>query len=173
MKPLCAPSYNDVASSYWKSKLNGAISKPLVAIPKGHKVCPDSLRKREIPFQRNPKATVTVSSMIEAAWVIVFSQYLDVLVHGRNTPLPGIIDLIAPIMAAVPFRIRVDPAENTRTLLSKVQHDLSDMRPYEYLGFAKIGTLSPEAADAIQNAVRIHILPPLSGLQEDTEYSPR
>jgi len=43
-----------------------------------------------------------------------------------------------------------------------VQRDLSDMTPFEHIGFANIASLGEEMKVAYGNSIRINIAPPLS-----------
>jgi amino acid adenylation domain-containing protein len=174
IKPIIQDSYKSAAGAFWQSHLARTKSKPLIVVPEGHCVFPDSMFKRDFKLLKRHGSTVTTSTMIEVAWAIVFSRFiqqadvvLDVLRHGRNAPLPGVMDLIAPTITAVPFFIRVDPGEMTLDLLQRAQDQLSNMDAFEHMGFDNISKLSPEVALACKNSIRIHILPPLNDLQQD------
>ena len=174
IKPLIQDSYKNAARAFWQSHLAGTKSKPLIIVPEGHRAFPDSMWKRDFKLSKPKRAGVTTSTMIEVAWAIVFSRalgeedvVLDILRHGRNAPLPGVMDLTAPTITAVPFLIRVKPNEKSRILLQRAQDQLSDIDSFEHMGFNTISKLSPEFALACKNSIRIHILPPLSSLQQD------
>ncbi|MCJ1410507.1 hypothetical protein MMC19_004592 [Ptychographa xylographoides] len=159
----------NAASRYWQNHLAGAHSRPFILVPEGYRVNPDSLSKRHIPLSRSRKSNITISTVIEVAWAIVFSRILDcpdiifdILRAGRTTPVPDIDEMIAVTTCAVPLRIHVDPEQKTNELLTRIQHQLSDMTPYEHLGFNNIAQLSDEVRAACQNAIRINIAPPLS-----------
>jgi aryl carrier-like protein len=175
IKPLIQTAYKDAASSFWQSHLAGTKTKPLIVVPEGHRVFPDSMFKRDFKLSKRHGSTVTTSTMIEVAWAIVFSRamkeqdvVLDVLRHGRNAALPGVMELIAPTMTAVPFLIRANPDEKVQDVLQRAQDELSNMDSFEHMGFDNISKLNPEVALACKNSVRIHILPPLSDLQQDS-----
>ena len=175
VKSVTGDSYKVAATKFWQSHLAGTVSKPLWDVPEGYKLFPDSLLKREFVLPKPQGSSVTISTMIEVAWAIVFSRtlgeydvVLDILRHGRNNPLPGVMNLSAPTMAAVPFRLHVDPQRKIRELLLWAHNQLGNMTAFEHMGFANISNISAEITEACKNSVRIHILPPLGDLQEDS-----
>lgn len=100
IRPVIQDSYKSAAKAFWQSHLAGTKSKPLVVVPEGHRVFPDSMFKRDFKLSKRPESGVTTSTMIEVAWAIVISRaikeedvVLDILRHGRNAHLPGVMDL--------------------------------------------------------------------------------
>ena len=159
---------HSAASKFWQSQLAGAVSKPLFKIPEGHQIFPNSQWKREIRLLRSQGSSITISTMIEVAWALVFARTLgwedivfDILRAGRTAPVPGIEDMVAPTTTAVPLRVHIEPRQNTKDLLYSVQQQLSEMTPFEHLGFENIAKLSEEVSVACKHAIRINIAPPL------------
>ena len=158
----------DAASTFWQSQMAGTFSKPLFVVPDGHQIFPNTQWKREITLSKLQKSSITISTMIEVAWALVFSRalkcediILDILRAGRTIPLPGIEELIAPTTTAVPLRIHINPKTKTHTLLSHVQQQLNSITPFEHLGFSTISALNDEVTAACKNAIRINIAPPV------------
>lgn len=171
IKTLAAYDKN-AASSFWQSHLAGSVSKPLFLVPENHRICPDTQWKREIPLSRTQGSHITVSTMIEVAWAIVFSRtfehkdvILDILRAGRTSPVPGIEELIAPTTTAVPLHIHVDPHKKVHELLFQVQQQLSEMTAFEHIGFYNIAALSAETYMACKHSIRVNIAPPLDEKQ--------
>ncbi|MCJ1364193.1 hypothetical protein MMC16_003302 [Acarospora aff. strigata] len=160
------------ASMFWQSQLAGAVSKPLFVVPESHRICPDTQWKLEITLSRPQRSSITISTMIAVAWSLVFPRslscndvILDILRAGRTTPVPGIEDLVAPTTTAVPLRIHVDPHQKTNDLLFSIQQRLSEMTPFEHLGFENIANLTEEVNAACKHAIRVNIAPPLGDKQ--------
>ncbi|MCJ1390874.1 hypothetical protein MMC18_003735 [Xylographa bjoerkii] len=160
------------AHTFWQSHLADSVSEPLFHISPGHRIFPDSMLKRYITLSRTHRSTITISTMIEVAWALVFSRtlacddiVLDILRAGRTAPVLFIEDLVAPTTTAVPLRIHVDPQQTIYSLLAHVQQQLSAMTPFEQLGFAGIANMSAETRAACQHAIRINIAPPLADEQ--------
>jgi aryl carrier-like protein len=102
IRPLIQEAYKSAAKTFWKSYLAGTKSKPLIVVPEGHQTFADSMSKRDFKLLKRPESGVTTSTMIEVAWAIVISRaikeedvVLDILRHGRNAPLPGVMDLVS------------------------------------------------------------------------------
>lgn len=160
------------ASRFWQSQLAGVHSKPLFVVPENHRIFPDTQWKRKIKLLATQGSSITISTMIEVAWSIVFARtlgcidiVLDILRAGRTTPVPGIEDLVAPTCTALPLRIHVDPRQRIHDLLQSVQQQLSQMTPFEHRGFENIASLSEESASACKHSIRINIAPPLGDTQ--------
>ena len=161
------------AKDYWTAHVAGVETKPLLAIPEGHVVFPDSYYKRRIKLTKPQGSNITIGTMIEAAWAIVFQRILgtkdvmlDILRAGRTTPVPGVEELIAAITTACPFRVSLDPQQRIQNLLETIQTDLTDMTPFEHLGFFNIAALSPELTTACKNSIRVNIAPPVATNKE-------
>ena len=160
------------ASAFWQSQLAGVCSKPLFVVPEGHRIFPDTQWKRHIGLLAAQGSSITISTMIEVAWSIVFARslgcndvVLDILRAGRTSPVPGIEELVAPTCTALPLRIHVDPQQRTHDLLLSVQQQLSAMTPFEHRGFDNIASLSEEVALACRKSIRVNIAPPLGDTQ--------
>ncbi|KAJ5780658.1 AMP-dependent synthetase/ligase [Penicillium paradoxum] len=79
--------------------------------------------------------TITV---IRASWAILSARYMDsddvvfgAMVTGRQAPLLGLDRMIAPLINAVPIRVKLDFQESVDSLLAKIQQQSIDMISYE------------------------------------------
>ena len=118
----------NAASAFWQTQLAGPAPKPLFVVPEHHQIFPDTMWKRRIRLSMTQRSQITISTMIEVSWSLVFAQtlgchhvVLDILRAGRTTPIHGLENLIAPTTTAVPFRIHVDHHQRTQDLLLRVQ----------------------------------------------------
>lgn len=78
------------------------------------------------------------ASVIRAAWSILTARYTDTddvvfgtMVTGRQAPFPGIDRMIAPLINAVPVRVKFDSKKSVNRLLSGIQEQSIDMISYE------------------------------------------
>lgn len=76
--------------------------------------------------------------VIRAAWSILTARYTDTedvvfgaMVTGRQAPIPGIDRMIAPLINAVPVRVKFDPKKSVDCLLSSIQEQSVNMIAYE------------------------------------------
>lgn len=77
--------------------------------------------------------------VIRTAWSILAARYTDTddvvfgaMVTGRQGALPGIDRMIAPLINAVPVRVKFDPKQSLDDLLRSVQQQSIAMIPYEH-----------------------------------------
>ncbi|KAB5554579.1 hypothetical protein GE09DRAFT_1203703 [Coniochaeta sp. 2T2.1] len=92
------------------------------------------------------------SAVIRAAWAVLVAHYtrsddvlLGAMVSGRQVPLAGVDRTIAPLISAVPLRIRVDPKESVDKLLQYIQGQSIAMTAYEQTELLEIRRVSAEA----------------------------
>ena len=76
--------------------------------------------------------------VIRAAWSILTARYTDTddvvfgtLVTGRQGPLHGLDRMIAPLINAVPVRVKLDPQQDVDSFLNTIQQQSIDMIAYE------------------------------------------
>lgn len=79
------------------------------------------------------------------AWAITQAQYQNahdvafgVTVSGRSAPLPGIQEMTGPILATVPFRLRMSVDDTLSALLDATQERRLAASAYEHLGLQNI-----------------------------------
>ena len=76
--------------------------------------------------------------VIRAAWSILTARCTDTddvvfgtMVTGRQGPLQGLDRIIAPLINAVPVRVKLDPEQNVDSFLNALQQQSIDMIAYE------------------------------------------
>ncbi|KAK2042429.1 hypothetical protein LZ31DRAFT_632713 [Colletotrichum somersetense] len=113
-------------ANFWKKKLLGSVVTNLVTWPAGHEPVTDATVSfvSEQPFcftwpgqtyepdSAKTMATVTSATLAQTAWAILMGAYANtddvlfgVVTSGRDTPVPGVIDMAGPTMAIVPSRV--------------------------------------------------------------------
>lgn len=87
----------------------------------------------------------TAGTLIQAAWAILAGAYAatdDVLfatiTSGRDTPIPGIVDMQGPTMAVLPCRIHIGRDESVCELLERVARDAQATLLYQDAGLLRI-----------------------------------
>lgn len=85
-----------------------------------------------------PSVIVNATLVIRAAWSILTARYTDTddvvfgaLVTGRQGPLQGLDRMIAPLINAVPVRVKLDPEQDVESFLNSIQQQSIDMIAYE------------------------------------------
>jgi amino acid adenylation domain-containing protein/non-ribosomal peptide synthase protein (TIGR01720 family) len=155
------------ASAFWRSQLEGADPAAFPpSLPSSYQPLANSLLERQIAFPRNSKSTSTTSTLIRAAWALLISAYAgshpDVVfgasVTGRSAPLDGVLGLVGPTLATVPFRVALDWKESVKALLDRVQMQSFAMLEFEQYGLQNIKKSAPTAAAAcdFQSLLVVH-----------------
>ncbi|GAA0554667.1 non-ribosomal peptide synthetase [Paractinoplanes ferrugineus] len=92
---------------------------------------------------------LTLNTLVQAAWSVVLGRLTgrdDVVfgatVSGRPAQLPAVESMIGLFINTVPVRVRIDPAEPVRDLLTRVQDEQSALLDHQYLGLADIQRLA-------------------------------
>lgn len=156
------------AESFWRTYLAGFKSSapvhPFCVVPEFHTVIPDVNLARSFDVPKTFKSEITISTMAEVAMAIVFARHLksDEVVFsqyrtGRNIPLPGVEDMIAPAMTKIPHRFKLKVGRKIRDLLYSSQSDLNDMATFEHLGWESIRNLSEDTKAACDAAIYLTV----------------
>lgn len=145
-----------LSRQFWSDQLQGATR---TAFP------PDSVEEfkasatysRVIPHATPDNSSITMATVLRAAWAILLGGYCDTddvcfgtTVSGRSASVDGIEFLAGPTIASVPVRIVIPSEETVGNFLQQVQYQSLDMVPHEQFGLQKIGKISSSARDACE-----------------------
>jgi non-ribosomal peptide synthetase component F/aryl carrier-like protein len=142
----------DDALDFWRQQFAGCEAAPFPALPSQ-----DYRPKADSTIRRNMadlewQSHASKSAVIRAAWAVLVAHYtrsddvlLGAMVSGRQVPLAGVDRTIAPLISAVPLRIRVDPKESVDKLLQDIQGQSIAMTAYEQTELLDIRRVSAEA----------------------------
>ncbi|KAK7991221.1 Nonribosomal peptide synthetase 13 [Apiospora saccharicola] len=128
------------AKAFWRGQFTESEAVPFPALPsENYRPKADSTVRRNIVGFTWPKRDATSSTIIRTAWSILAARYtgtddvvFGTMVTGRQGSLPGIDRMIAPLINAVPVRVKFDPTQNLDELLHDVQQQSVAMIPYEH-----------------------------------------
>ena len=94
---------------------------------------------------------VSVAILLRAAWALVVSgstgsneAMLAIVLSGRDVPVVGIEDVIAPTITTVPVRINIDRTKAVVDFLSAVDVHGREMAPHTQFGLANIRREVPD-----------------------------
>ncbi|KAF9892549.1 hypothetical protein FE257_001658 [Aspergillus nanangensis] len=101
------------------------------------------------------KGGFTLPELIRAAWAIIVATHSgssDVCfgetLMGRNADLPGIADVVGPVLTTVPTRIQVDNELLVTQFLQSVRDLSTAMLPHQHSGLQRIRKISKDASIA-------------------------
>ncbi|KAK4234191.1 Nonribosomal peptide synthetase 4 [Achaetomium macrosporum] len=150
--------------AYWREQLAGATGQQFPRLPfEGYQTQADSLLEVDISLEgrRLPtcsNATVTLATVVRAAWALVASQYCggnrDIVfgetLTGRNAPIVGCEEIEGPMITTVPIRIRIDRDATVEEYLQTIAEQAVAQIPYEHAGLQHIRRLSDDALQACE-----------------------
>ncbi|KAF4340725.1 non-ribosomal peptide synthetase, partial [Fusarium beomiforme] len=147
---------SDKATTYWREQLQGNPT-AFPALPSvRYQPQPRQKLVQSLDFVRKGTSEISLSNLLRAAWALMIAQYsgsndvvFAVTLSGRNAPVYGITEMLAPTITTVPVRVRVDPSTKTRQFLQYVQQQATDMIHFEHTGLQRIAELVPDAAAAL------------------------
>nr|ADY16697.1 TqaA [Penicillium aethiopicum] len=140
---------------YWKLQFQNLAAEVFPSLPfPGYTPVPSASIHLSIPCQRDAPGGYTMSNVIRLAWAMVISQYTSspdvvfgVTVSGRAAPVADIEEMVAPIIATVPLRVRFSPEDTIIAALEGIQNQSSEMVAFEQFGLQRIRKVSQEADD--------------------------
>ncbi|KAH7330243.1 hypothetical protein BKA65DRAFT_554232 [Rhexocercosporidium sp. MPI-PUGE-AT-0058] len=169
---------NEKAAKYWRHQLFGETTAfpPLPAA--NYQPRPTQLRTQTVQLGQHVPLTVSLAALLRAAWVLVVAQYAggvdDVIfaatLSGRNAPVAGIMDMLAPTVATVPLKVHVDLHTDVHEFLEKVQQQATEMMPFEHTGLQRIKGFVPDMAPAL-DLHHIFVVQPSIG-EDESDFLP-
>ncbi|PLN84696.1 nonribosomal peptide synthase SidD [Aspergillus taichungensis] len=153
---------------YWSEELHGAVGPQFPRLPsRDHVPNPDAMSERHISLPNvSPGWPFTVATIIRGAWALLASRYVDSddivfgeTLTGRDIPLAGVEDIIGPLIATVPVRIRVSRADTVSSYLQTVQQGPLSRTPYQHMGMQNIRKVSDDAQHACEAPTGLVIQP--------------
>lgn len=171
--------------TYWRDQLAGATGLQFPRLPfEGYQTQADSLLEVDISLEGRrlptcPNATVTLATVVRAAWALVASQYCggnkDIVfgetLTGRNAPIVGAEEIEGPMITTVPVRICIDRDTTVEEYLQSIAQQAVTQIPYEHAGLQHIRRLSDDALQACELRTGF-VLHPASGDVRADEQTP-
>lgn len=171
--------------AYWRDQLAGATGVQFPRLPfEGYQTQADSLLELEVQLDdRRPpactNATVTLATVIRAAWALVASQYCsgnhDMVfgetLTGRNAPIVGADEIEGPMITTVPVRVSIDHDATVEQYLQSIAEQMINQIPHEHAGLQHIRRLSDDALQACELRTGL-VLHPAAGEVAVDENTP-
>ncbi|CAK1360695.1 unnamed protein product [Cercospora beticola] len=146
----------DETDEFWKGQFEDLEAAPFPALPHPdyRPKANDTVRRDLVDFSW-PQRNVTPSTTIRAAWAVLTSYYTNTddtlfgtLVAGRQASLPGIERIIAPLINAVPVRVRLDTKQTVDELLCMIQQQSIAMVAHENTELGRIRQIDANSEQA-------------------------
>lgn len=157
-------------ASYWRDQLGGDVPSIFPAMPSAfYQPKPTSSLDSEIETSvYDPsRSGLSLADVLRAGWAMTLGQYLgtsDVvfgaILSGRNAPVAGITELIAPTITTVPVRVHVDRGARVSAYLENIRSQAIKMISFEHTGLHEIKQLGPDLAPVTDIKHALVIEPP-------------
>ncbi|WP_274599393.1 condensation domain-containing protein [Streptomyces sp. So13.3] len=92
---------------------------------------------------------VTLNTVLQAGWGLVLSRrtghddvVFGAVVAGRDPQLSGVESMVGLLIAMVPVRVRLDPAQSLLATVVRLQDEQSRLTAHHHLGLARIQQLA-------------------------------
>ncbi|KAK0634416.1 hypothetical protein B0T17DRAFT_586252 [Bombardia bombarda] len=175
----------EACDTYWREQLVGATGVQFPTLPfEGYQTQADSLLEldislggRKLPTSAN--VTITLATVIRAAWVLVASQYCSgnneivfgETLTGRNAPIVGADQIEGPMITTVPVRVSLDRDMTIEEYLQSIAEQMIAQMPYEHAGLQHIRRLTDDALQACELRTGL-VLHPAAGEAPVTGENP-
>ncbi|KAM7197150.1 hypothetical protein V8F33_005809 [Rhypophila sp. PSN 637] len=154
------------AIDFWTSYLKGSATKPFLTAPVGSRAVGElKLHKTALEKPGLPTGQYTLATVIEISAALALARTLgcaDVILYsdraGRNLPVAGIQDLVAPTTLFLPLRVHVDPGQAVHDLLCAHQAASTAMIPYEHVDWIKLREMH-HLKPILQHSLNMNINP--------------
>ena len=153
------------AENFWQRKMSDA--SPL-AYPKepsrNNAVTRTSSVAITIPYERRGSSFLA-STVLQGAWAMLLAEYtgcpdvtFGVTMSGRSAAIPGVEQIIGPVIALVPNRTIVSQQTSINDYLREVQDEMVQALQHQHIGLQDIRRLSSSAESAcrFQNIMNIY-----------------
>ncbi|KAK5993871.1 Nonribosomal peptide synthetase GRA1 [Cladobotryum mycophilum] len=168
------------ASQFWSLQFADLEAAPFPSLPKeDYQPKADSTVRRHLAGIEWPKRDATASTTIRAAWSILTARYTDSsdvvfgsMVTGRQAPIAGIDRMIAPLINAIPVRVKFDPKQSVDELLSEVQKQSVAMIAYEHTELLDIRRINSETERGSRFNTLLVVQPAGQGSYMDNDENP-
>ncbi|RDW67401.1 Non-ribosomal peptide synthetase [Aspergillus mulundensis] len=134
----------DAAKSFWQSQIKGEVGAPFPSLHRpSYRPQPTQKLSSSVDIM-SLGGSNTLASTLRAAWALAVSAYggndvlFGVALSGRAAPVPGILDIPAPIITTVPVHVHINPEQTIAEYLAAVHQQSVDMIPFEHTGLQNI-----------------------------------
>ncbi|PTB42649.1 hypothetical protein M441DRAFT_393209 [Trichoderma asperellum CBS 433.97] len=165
------------ADSFWHTQLTGSTSKPFGTWPASYQPAAKSTLRYDISYSEKTSLDVTIPTILQAAWAVTVANSihsnevtLKLTLTGRNAPISGIEQMMAPTATTVPHRLRVDEKQHTHRFLHNIQKWWAEVSQFEHIGWHRIRSLSNDAATACDAAMPIVIHPQTGSSSTELQF---
>lgn len=164
---------------FWRSEFVDGDLASFPSLPSAtHRPLANETLVHNIKLNRSGPSDFTTATLIQAAWSLLQARYCDTsdtvfgcTLSGRNASVPGVEDMIGPVISTVPFKAQVNPDQTLVDFLQYLKTHTVDMTSVQNLGLQNIARVSENAAAAC-NFQTLLVIQPASSITEGSGLKP-
>ncbi|PQE14301.1 non-ribosomal peptide synthetase protein [Rutstroemia sp. NJR-2017a BBW] len=149
-------AHAEEAKEFWSAELEGASSSSFpFRRSKAPAIGDRTSQNVQYTFSVQNSGNFTMPTLLRAAWALIIARYsssqdvtFGATVSGRDTPIPGIDQIMGPTVTTVPVRVNVDDDSSVDELLWRIQRQTTALVPFQHYGLSNIAQCSESAAVA-------------------------
>ena len=165
------------AAEYWLEQLTGDVTSDFPPLPNAkYQPLPTQRRTQRMELGHRSRSTVPLPILLRAAWGILAAQHAGTsdiafaaTLSGRNAPIAGMTEMLAPTVTTVPLRLHVDISLTVRDFLKKLQQQATKMIPFEHTGLQRVKELVPDLA-ATLDLRHVFVVQPSLGTNDSATF---
>ncbi|MFC1414690.1 amino acid adenylation domain-containing protein, partial [Streptacidiphilus sp. N1-12] len=144
----------EAAAGAWRETLGGAAGRvvPTLVAPSGFPtVLPEQLSTELDPTTTAALTAaarqhgLTLNTVVQGLWALLLGELTGAadVVFGatgaeRPAELPGVAEIVGPLISTAPVRVGIDPAQPMAVLLARLQSEQAGLAAHRHLGLAEI-----------------------------------
>ncbi|KAK2612049.1 hypothetical protein QQS21_001898 [Conoideocrella luteorostrata] len=149
----------NISDDFWRDQLSGTPAHfpklPNKAYePKNTSIASHTI---QLPASDNLPTGILKSTLLRAAWALVSARHAEsnditfgAAQSGRDCAVRGIDEVIGPIVATVPIRIRIDKKESIISFLGRIQEQSVAMIAHQHAGVQTLRQLGKDVHGALE-----------------------
>ena len=170
---------NKETKEYWRNELSDGDLIPFPTLPSAtYQPVANDAYIHTLQLNRNGPSDYTTATLIRAAWALLQARYCDspdtvfgCTVSGRNASVPGVEDMVGPVIATVPVKAHVDGQQSVADYLNMINTQSVDMTKTQNYGLQNIARVSDTAAAACGFQTLL-VIQPATSVPEDSVLPP-
>jgi non-ribosomal peptide synthetase component F/aryl carrier-like protein len=157
----------ETGAAYWRAELHGADGPQFPELPyRDYTAAADSRAEHRVQLMLPQGFPFTMATIIRGAWALVASKHTDSndvvfgeTLIGRDISLHGADQVLGPMIATVPIRIRSNLSDSVEKYLQSIQASSANRSAHQHLGMQNIRKVSEYAQRACETGTGFIIQP--------------
>ncbi len=128
-------------------------------------------------FQKATEMGITLSTLIQGLWSIIYSKYCDsddvvfgVVTSGRPANLQNVENIVGALINTVPLRVKLHKDDTIIDHLKRIQDAFIQIEPFQFIGLSEIQSAVGDKKVSFSNAIVFENYPIPNDESSDPAY---